>query len=256
MRFQLISTLACLAGFTQAANLRALEKEPDSAMRELTNDYGYAFLYESKAKGGGFWLGYDDSKRADIDDSRNKFVHHNFHLEEYDDKNGKTGECYEMDRNYRVYLKDCDYDKVGQKWLISKAPYHEYGQYYIISNAYYGYVIEYDSGSEYYLGARSWKDVDYNNKDYIHKILFYKEAAYDMYENNACRTWSGGNGRGGGDDYILYDKTADRAECKKICSADEKCKGWEYSKNRCEIWFTKPTKFDSKSGFDCYVKQD
>jgi hypothetical protein len=288
---KVIFTLACFAGLANAGQLRAAKKE---APRELYGDNGGSTGYDDYGdstghvdNGGSTWLdngdstwhddyggylyyfenkAYDDhylgyksaDNRAWLKETQVKFAYDKYwRLEKYDD-DGKTGKCYEMDDDWHVYLVDCDQNKVQQKWHISKAP-EEYGHYYTISNAYYGYVLEYDgTDTEYYLGTRDWKNVDYYDEGYIHKILFHKKAAFKKYENYACRTASGGWGRDEGEDYVKYDTGRDN--CRKICSDDYKCKAWEYSRsssggNRCEIWFTEPKKFEANSGYDCYVKK-
>jgi len=253
----LFFTLTAFSGVAEAGQLRSqssttAENTPDT--RALTEYDNYAFLLESKGWGAGYYLGYHSNERARIDQDKAKFVYHNYHLEKYDDT-GKTGKCYEMDDTYYVNLRDCDYEDVKQKWLISEAP-KEYGHYYTVSNAYYGYVMEYSATDEYYLTTRSLKDVKYNDAEYMNKILFYKEAAYDEKDGKACRTSNGGSGSDGGKDFVVY--KASRDQCEKFCSDDYKCKGLEYSNTngygRCEIWYTKPERFETKRGFDCYVK--
>ena len=266
MLFKIAFTFAAITGLAQAGQLRATEGgnaeaiADTSSSRALTSTYQtFAFLLESQGvDGGNHYLGYHSDSHANIDKDRSKLVYHDFQLEKYDDDNRKTRKCYEMDGyEYKTYLRDCDARKKEQKWLISLAP-EEYGHYYIISNAYYGYVLEYSSITpEYYLTSRSWKEVDYDQPDYIKKILFYKEAHYAEYKDQACRTSSGGQGEDGKDYVIRKDLRKD--ECKEYCSDDHNCEGWEFSstsnEKRCEIWYAEPKKFSYKKGFTCYVKK-
>uniref|UniRef100_A0A7S4N8M9 Apple domain-containing protein n=1 Tax=Odontella aurita TaxID=265563 RepID=A0A7S4N8M9_9STRA len=76
---------------------------------------------------------------------------------------------------------------------------------------------------------------------------------YKKRKGKACRT---GGGKGGVQDKhyeLVIDASKD--ECEKLCSEVNKCKAFEFSKNRCELWMVKPGRFDNKSGFRCYVKR-
>ena len=276
MLFKIIFTLTAFAGIAQAGQLRAstpADQEVEFATRGLTEitetapgiayswptkDYeSYAFYLESKGWGDDYYLGSDSNKNAYISSNQAKFVYYDFQLERYTD-DGRTGECYEMDSNYRVTLKQCN-GKEEQKWLLSLAP-EEYGHYYTVTNAYYGYVLNYSPSNTYKVDSRSWKDYNYEDGAYIQQTLFYKGAIYDKNTHKACRTFSGGKGEDNGTDYSLY-KGIGRDICSKYCSDDYKCKGWEYSTSqdvrRCEIWYTKPEKLESLNGasIDCYVKR-
>ena len=135
--FKTIFTLVCLAGLqVEAGQLRNSgannNKEPSTrTLAEATRFHGFAFYLESK--------GYDGFYLQD----KTKFVYDgDFHMVEYDNAGRKTGKCYHMGSDYWLTLEDCNYNEVGQKWLVSKAP-EEYGHHYILSNTYYGRVVKY-----------------------------------------------------------------------------------------------------------------
>jgi hypothetical protein len=79
---------------------------------------------------------------------------------------------------------------------------------------------------------------------------------YDMYDDKACRTGSGGSGTNG-DEYQKY-QGGTFSQCMAECDGRTDCKGFEYSTNgdtHCEIWFDEPLNFASKDGSKCYVKR-
>jgi len=82
-----------------------------------------------------------------------------------------------------------------------------------------------------------------------------KEVEYKKYKNRRCRTDNGKEGEDGDEydmyyyDYHHYDKD----DCKKKCSSDPDCTGFEFKKKMtCEIWYEKSKKQRTHKDKDAY----
>ena len=77
---------------------------------------------------------------------------------------------------------------------------------------------------------------------------------YEVYEDMACRTHSGGKGVQD-QDYYLFNKVWSEYDCEELCSDKDYCEAYEYNYEgkRCELWAYHP-KFEHKKGFVCNLK--
>ena len=80
---------------------------------------------------------------------------------------------------------------------------------------------------------------------------------YEQFKGQACRDDKGKKGKEG-KDFDLADDISSEQDCQEACSESEDCKGFEYNQKaeRCELWTTRPTRFEDNDEFDCFVKED
>jgi len=79
---------------------------------------------------------------------------------------------------------------------------------------------------------------------------------FQVFKDAACRTDENDKGKDG-KEYEKIEKI-DVVKCRKKCSGDNKCTGFEYSSNSCEVWSEISSSFRTKrkNGYTCEWKID
>jgi len=108
---------------------------------------------------------------------------------------------------------------------------------------------------------KHWCEAMEIKKDTSHcKLWYYKPpkleskngymCKHKLYDDLVCRTKNGGKGEEG-IDYKKYQ--FDNQKCENICDGESWCKAVEYTigTERCELWYYKPPRYESKDGDVC-----